>query len=130
MDIKGKQVTAARALLGWTQQELADLAGVSLTSVRRFENEIGDSRSEIKQFIFKALQKAGMDFSDGGVRFRPSNITILEGQDCYLRILDDVYYTLKDSDGEAIFVCIDDRRNPETVTDAYRRARKACQLPH
>lgn len=124
MDIKGKQIIAARALLGWTQQQLADHSSVSLTSVRRFENEIGDTRTEIKKSIFEALQKAGMDFSDGGVQFKRSNIEVFEGPDCYLHILDDIYYTLKDSKGEALFWCVDDRLSN---TNAVR---KECFLRH
>jgi DNA-binding XRE family transcriptional regulator len=122
MEIKGKQVTAARALLGWTQQVLADHAAVSLTSVRRFENEIGDSSTEIKKSIFETLKKAGIQFLDDGVRFRNSNIEVFEGPTCYLRVLDDIFYTLKDSKGEALFWCVDDRlSNAETV-------RKECFL--
>ena len=124
MNIKGNQVTAARALLGWTRPQLADHANVSLTSVQRFESQTGDSTTEIKEAIFTALQKAGIDFSDGGVRPRLSKITVFEGSDSYLRILDDVFYTLKDTTGEALFVCIDDRKNPDAVIEGYRRARK------
>jgi transcriptional regulator with XRE-family HTH domain len=124
MNVIGKQVTAARALLGWTMQELADQAGVSLTSVQRFENSIGDSRTEVKTAICETLQKSGIDFADGGVRPRISNITIFEGPDSYLRILDDIFYTLKDTGGEALFSCVDDRKSPIEVIESYRRIRK------
>lgn len=126
MDVTGKQIAAARALLEWTQQELADKSGVNLTSVKRFEKNIGDTRNDTRNAIVKALQEAGIDFTDdGGIRPRPSNISFFEGSDSYLRILDDVYYTLKNTEGEALFICMDDRKNSDVVTDAYRRARKA-----
>ncbi|ETW14578.1 XRE family transcriptional regulator [Roseivivax marinus] len=37
--ITARQSRAARALLGWTQQELADKALVSLTALKRLESE-------------------------------------------------------------------------------------------
>jgi transcriptional regulator with XRE-family HTH domain len=36
-DITTRQVRAARALLGWTQEELADRAGLGLSTVRLIE---------------------------------------------------------------------------------------------
>lgn len=125
MDITGRQITAARALLGWTMKDLADRSGVSLTSVQRYENNIGDSRTEVKEAICETLEKAGVEFSNGGVLPRTSLFLFFEGADCSLRILDDVYYTLKDTGGEVLFSCIDDRKSPESVIDGYRRIRKA-----
>jgi Helix-turn-helix len=42
--ITSRQIRAARALLGWSQQQLADKAIVSLNAVARLENGIVDSR--------------------------------------------------------------------------------------
>lgn len=73
-----KQIRAARALLGWEQQELADQAGVSLTSLSRVErNAQHDARISTLEKIRKALVAAGIEFinkSDGatGVLIRPS----------------------------------------------------------
>ena len=59
--ITAKQVRAARALLGWSQQELADRALVSGNAVVRLERG-DDSRSSTVGNIEKALRDAGVEF--------------------------------------------------------------------
>jgi DNA-binding XRE family transcriptional regulator len=48
--ITSRQVRAARALLGWTQEMLADKALVALTALKRLESESG-SRCERTRLI-------------------------------------------------------------------------------
>lgn len=60
--ISGRQIRAARALLGWSQQELADLAIVSANALARLERGQVDTRSSTVERIERALQKAGIEF--------------------------------------------------------------------
>jgi len=60
--ITARQIRAARALLGWSQQQLADKAIVSLNAVARLEKEIVDSRVSTVLAVQKALTKAGVEF--------------------------------------------------------------------
>lgn len=63
------QSRAARGLLDppWTQAQLADSAGVSLVTVRRFETgKFGPVATETVQAMQKALEKAGIIFGDQG----------------------------------------------------------------
>jgi predicted transcriptional regulator len=60
--ITARQIRAARALLGWSQQQLADKAIVSLNAVARLEKGIVDSRVSTVLAIQKALAKAGIEF--------------------------------------------------------------------
>jgi DNA-binding XRE family transcriptional regulator len=62
--ITSRQIRAARALLGWSQQQLADKAIVSLNAVARLEKGIVDSRISTVQAVQKALVKAGIEFLD------------------------------------------------------------------
>ena len=62
--ITPRQIRAARALLDWSQQELADRAIVSLNAVARLEKGIVDSRISTVLAIQKALVKAGIEFLD------------------------------------------------------------------
>lgn len=62
MMITARQIRAARALLGWSQQMLADQAVVSLNSLKRLETGQGDPRLSTIQSIRKALEKGGVEF--------------------------------------------------------------------
>lgn len=66
--ISPRQIRAARALLGWSQQELADRAIVSLNALARLENGTVDSRVSTLQAIELALIKAGVEFLPIGQR--------------------------------------------------------------
>lgn len=57
-----REVKAARSLLGWTRQKLADRAIVSLNSVVRFEQGVGDPRTSTATALRRALEKAGIEF--------------------------------------------------------------------
>lgn len=60
--ISGRQIRAARALLGWSQQELADKAIVSGNALARLERGQVDSRSSTVERIERALADAGIEF--------------------------------------------------------------------
>jgi predicted transcriptional regulator len=66
--ITSRQIRAARALLGWSQQQLADKAIVSLNAVARLENGVVDSRISTVQSVQKALVKAGIEFLDADLK--------------------------------------------------------------
>jgi predicted transcriptional regulator len=73
--ITARQIRAARALLGWSQQQLADRAIVSLNALARMEKGNVDSRVSTVVAVQKALTKAGIEFLDAdakgeGVRLR------------------------------------------------------------
>jgi hypothetical protein len=63
--ITSRQVRAARALLGWTQEMLADKALVALTALKRVESESGlPVREDTVHQVVKALEGAGIVFLD------------------------------------------------------------------
>jgi predicted transcriptional regulator len=73
MVVTPRQVRAARALLDWSQQRVADQAIVSLNALIRLERGQVDSRMSTLTAVVRALSKAGVEFipADGkgeGVR--------------------------------------------------------------
>ena len=60
--ISPRQIRAARALLGWSQQELADKAIVSLNALTRLERAQVDPRVSTVTALQRALSKAGVEF--------------------------------------------------------------------
>jgi len=70
-----RQIKAARALLGWSQEALATKANVSLPTVKRLEAADGllGGREQTGIKLRRALEMAGIEFTDGdhaGVRLR------------------------------------------------------------
>jgi predicted transcriptional regulator len=72
-----KQLKAARALLGWSQADLADHSGVSEPTIARLESADGQvgGRGETVRKIRSALEAGGIEFIDEngggrGVRLR------------------------------------------------------------
>ena len=63
--ITGAQVRAAKSLIRWSGSDLADQAGVSLSSIRRIEafDGVPDSAS------VKVLHAIQQSFEDAGVEF-------------------------------------------------------------
>lgn len=59
-----RQIKAARALLGWSQRDMAQAAGVSLPTIWRLEAADGDlgGRQSTIEAIQHALEAAGVDF--------------------------------------------------------------------
>ena len=59
-----RQIKAARALIGWSQDDLADKAGISVPTIKRLEAAEGDigGRAETGAALVAALEKAGVEF--------------------------------------------------------------------
>jgi predicted transcriptional regulator len=70
-----RQIKAARALLEWSQEELAAASGVSIPTIKRLEAQNGDlgGREDTGARILEAIEHAGVEFTNGdqpGVRMR------------------------------------------------------------
>ena len=72
-----QQIRAARGLLGWSARELAQRAGVHLTTVQRMERSKGEIRATVHTLskVSRALEAAGVEFLNAnhgghGVRLR------------------------------------------------------------
>ena len=70
-----RQIKAARALLGWSQEHLAEKAGISVPTIKRLEAADGllGGRADTGTKLRGALERAGIDFTNGnhpGVRLR------------------------------------------------------------
>jgi transcriptional regulator with XRE-family HTH domain len=73
--VTASQCRAARGLLDWTQQELADAARIGVATVRLFEGQATESRQATLAVLRRAFEVAGVEFIDEngggpGVRLR------------------------------------------------------------
>ena len=77
--IFSNQIRAARTLLGWSQNELADAAQLGVATVRRIEGAGAELKGKADTLwkIQSALEKAGVIFlppdQDGGMGVRLKN---------------------------------------------------------
>lgn len=67
--LQANQIRAARALLNWSQGELVEKSGLSLTTIRRMEDDkIGPERSSAGNVaaVTKIIEEAGVTFLHPG----------------------------------------------------------------
>jgi transcriptional regulator with XRE-family HTH domain len=72
-----QQCRAARGLLDWSQQDLADKAMIGIVTVRQVEAGAHEPRRATLEVIRRAFEAAGVEFIDAngggpGVRLRKS----------------------------------------------------------
>ena len=76
--ITSAQCRAARGLLDWSQQTLAERAGVGIVTIRQLEGENQQPRRATLAVVRRALETAGVEFIDengggAGVRLQKSS---------------------------------------------------------
>ena len=95
------QIRAARALLNWSQSDLAERAGLSQTGIARIESGVNQPNVQTME-----------------------NIRTIVGEDCYIELLLDVSRTLRDHPEKELLIWFaNDRMSPPPVNDLYRQIR-------
>jgi transcriptional regulator with XRE-family HTH domain len=64
--MEGRQIKAARMLLGWSQLDLCERSGISRATLSDVEGERGDPKRSSLGAIEAAFHKAGVVFTDDG----------------------------------------------------------------
>ena len=62
--ITSEQIRAARALIKWSADDLAEAAGVGVATIRRFESVAGVPSGQMRviELLRNTLQAAGVEF--------------------------------------------------------------------
>ncbi len=109
--IDAKQIRAARGLLDWTQETLAEMSGVARTTIKNVENGSTLPRLETSNALQRTLEEAGVEFTpSSGVRMKDRMVQIFEGSEVNQRLLDDVYHTLRNTGGEVLIAHVDEMK--------------------
>ena len=111
--ISVEQIKAARALLDWTQEELANAANLSKPAVNLIERRISNPKIDTIEAIQRSLENAGVEFTEGpGVKLRSSVLKtqILEGEDSLFRLINDIFDTLKGTDKELMIAGVKEEK--------------------
>lgn len=107
--INAEQIRAARALLDWSTADLAKLTGLTVNGINKIEREHVDPQNETLNIIQKTFEEAGLEFFPiSGVKKKDQIVSIWEGENACTRLLDDVYYELRDTGGEVLISGLDE----------------------
>lgn len=125
-----EQIRAARALIGWSQGELAQQAGLSQTGIARIENGTNQPNSSTIDKITKAFDNAGILFIPGGVQRVQDKLIVFEGEDCLRRLQDDIFHALQTTKGEVLLLGIaeiapEEKKNYDYTLMHIERMKKA-----
>jgi len=108
--IKGNQIAAARALLGWDQKTLAEQIGLSVAAISKIEKGDNKGKAATLSKIEKAFEYAGIEFTEGeGVKKKRISVSHYEGHEGFSNFLDDVYFTASKVGGEICISNVDAR---------------------
>ena len=104
-----EQIRAGRALLDWSQSDLADHAGLSQTGIARIENGTNQPNTKTLQKILEAFDSSDIEFiGNSGVKKRTGEVKTLTGEKGFKAFMDDVYETLKNG-GEMCVSNVDEQ---------------------
>jgi transcriptional regulator with XRE-family HTH domain len=119
--IEPRQIRAARALLNWSQGDLAKASGIAVSSIKNIENNITSARKDSLTQIHNAFENAGLEFlSNSGVRFKSSDVEVYEGKERFHDFTDFIYYYLAQNGGDVCISAVDE--------GLFRKYRKDFEL--
>lgn len=124
MQVTSSQLRAARALLDWSQEDLAEKTHVALDSINKFENGRTTTLQAKTAKALLAVLDPYIEFQGTrGVALRDDFLTTLDGETCYLDFLDLLIQQVRGKETDVLFFCVDDTRSPPEVVEANTRLR-------
>jgi transcriptional regulator with XRE-family HTH domain len=108
--ISSRQIRAARALLNWTQSDLAKASGLHINAVNKIENENGAPRTATLARLHAVFETSNIRFRGlRGVEVREDVFEIqrFEGVDAIRRMTDDIISIVRGKQDE-VLNCIAD----------------------
>lgn len=115
--ISPAQCRAARALLNWSQPELAERCDMHVQTISAFESENGSPTKTTLDKILKTFESQGIELlPNHGVCLAKNKIYKTESMS---EIMDDMLQMLEDGD-EVLLHCADERRSPQEVVEKYK----------
>lgn len=124
--ITSKQLAAARALLGWTRDDLDKQSGISAETIKKIEEESTQNpRATTLNPIIDAFDRHGVEFIDGGVREKRNMLRYLEGNLGIKHFYNDVATTAEMQGGEFLVYGVNEdyfvgAREKLGINDTYR----------
>lgn len=115
-------IRAARALLDWTREQLAQKTGLSPVTIANLESGKTESPNpRTYEAIEKVFLDSGVVFTAKGVEQEQTWIREVSGENFFLDILDDIYTTMLEKGGEVLSTGVDDRLNTPEISQRLKK---------
>lgn len=119
------QLRAARGLLDWTRADLAKAANISPETIKNIEHGTFRPQEATTQTIIRAFAMHDVVFTEEeGVKRRRDTVTILNGDDCYLKTLEHAEMIMQGDVSEILFMYVDNALSSDAVIEVDLRLRK------
>jgi len=105
--INAEQIRGARAMLNWTQGDLASVSGLALNTIRSIESGKISPRDQTFKLIHKAIEKEGLEFIPDGVKRRKSETWTLTDQEGCQALYNDMLQTSITGDCDEVVAFVD-----------------------
>src|ERR1700677_4059351 len=97
----GRQIRAARALLGISQDELANFAGLTKQGISKIEDGSVQPREGTIADIMRVFSDRGVEFTENqGVRLKPHSLETFEGREGFVHFFETMYEHLQSHGGD------------------------------
>lgn len=126
-DVSADQLKAARALLGWSQADLAKKSGYSLPAINNIERGLYKAHSATMEDIIQTFEQNGIQFLDGpGVRLENTNLRIkcYEGIDALHYLFQKIGIALEENDKELLICGMDEKFLKENFSKELSKLQK------
>jgi predicted transcriptional regulator len=125
--INFRQIKAARALLDWSQDDLAAATELAVATIRKIESGSLSPRHSTIATIRAILESQRIEFMpSSGVRLRDNDISTIEGDDSYVQLSEDMIQTMRHNQGDILFLYADHRVDTEAEDLATQKLWKTC----
>jgi transcriptional regulator with XRE-family HTH domain len=129
MQITIDQIRAARSLVNWTQQDLANAAGVVRDTVKNIENGKTPHQDTLSKVV-NALERANVEFTENeGVRKRNTGVMTYQGKEGFAEFRKDVLEEARKGEPDICVSNVDERLFDQwgegEVNDHYRSTMRA-----
>jgi len=98
--ISSKQIRSARAFLNWGQEELAEKAGLAISTIRSIEGKNAPPSMKSEQGIRRAFEPFIDFLSNGGIQPKQETVDIYRGKEGFVDFLRHVHVVCRDVGGE------------------------------
>lgn len=92
------QIKAARGLLDWSQNDLAERTNLTQRTITGIETGKARPSFASLKLIESAFEEGGIEFIEDGVRYKKGYLTVIKGDDFGDRFVDYIYSILEKSD--------------------------------